>query len=115
MTQQYGSNAHLDYFEVNRHWCDTSERYAGGDALLTALQNDWEVEKVCYRQEHWQAGTRLITIYHFDLKNGGEQMHMPVITTPYIRRMIAEMGFEVRPYDDQVLQAREDRYEGSKK
>ncbi len=113
MNQQPASNFHLDYYEVNRHWCDTSERYAGGDALLTAMQNNWRVEAICYRQEYWHAGTRQVTVFHFDLVNGNDRMTMPVITTPFVRRMIRELSLEVRSYDERALENRADPYEGT--
>ncbi len=95
--QQYSANWHTSYPAFHRHWHSGSEKFAGGDALLTALDDGWEVSRVCYLQEYWLAGTRLVTAYHFDLRRGEELMTMPVITTPYVRRIIREQQFQVLP------------------
>ena len=72
------------------------------------MQNHWEAEDTCYEEQYWHAGTRLVTIYHFDLHNGGETMHMPVITNPYVRRIIREEQIKVLPLGAQ----KQTRYEG---
>lgn len=91
------SNWHSTYPVFKRHWHAGSEDFAGGDALLTALDDDWTVSPTCYREEYWQAGTRLVTVFHFELQREGEKMNMPVITSPYIRRIIRNEGFNVKP------------------
>jgi hypothetical protein len=105
-------NLHSQYPEFFRHWCDTSEKFAGGDALLTAMQNNWVAGATCYEEQYWHAGTRLVTIYHFDLYNGDETLHMPVITNPYVRRVIREENFKVVPLENAGEMQRQSRYEG---
>jgi hypothetical protein len=109
---QDSSNQHSQYPDFSRHWCDTSERFAGGDALLTAMQNDWIADETCYEQQYWQAGTRLVTIYHFALKNGDESMSMPVLGNPFVRRIIREERFKVVPFDQKATAETEKRFEG---
>lgn len=94
---QHSSNWHTTYPVFKRHWHPGSEKYAGGDALLTALDHDWDVKDTCYLEEFWHAGTRLVTIYHFELERGDEKMDMPVITTPYVRRILREQNFKILP------------------
>jgi hypothetical protein len=110
---QDSQNLHSQYPDFSRHWCDTSEQYAGGDALLTAMQNEWIAEKTCYEEHHWHAGTRLVTIYHFELHNGDETLHMPVITNPYVRRILREENFNVVEMNESRKSvAEQHRYEG---
>jgi hypothetical protein len=109
---QDSSNQHSQYPDFWRHWCDTSEEFAGGDALLTAMQNHWVADETCYEQQYWQAGTRLVTIYHFNLTNGDEQMAMPVLGNPFVRRIIREEQFKVKPFEQMPTTERENRYEG---
>lgn len=90
-------NWHTTYPVFSRHWHGGSEKFAGGDALLTALDDNWEVAEVCYQEEFWHAGTRLVTVYHFELVREDERVDMPVITTPYVRRIIQEQKFKVKP------------------
>ena len=102
---QYSSNWHTSYPVFRRHWRPNSETFAGGDALLTALDTEWVAKETCYLEEYWHAGTRLVTLYHFDLERDGEKMTMPVLTTPYVRRIIRELQFKVLPIaekDDRV-------------
>ena len=75
------------------------------------MQNDWKAEDTCYEEHYWHAGTRLVTIYHFDLHNEGETLHMPVITNPYVRKIIREEEFKVLPLNGQET-AQHTRYEG---
>ena len=107
---QDSSNSHSQYPDFSRHWCDTSERFAGGDALLTAMNRNWEVEPTCYEEHVWHAGTRLVTIYHFTLHNEGETLLMPVVANPYVQRVVREQGYKVLPFEEaENLQS---RYEG---
>ena len=85
--------------EFRRHWSDRSERYAGCDALLTALHNQWEAEGTCYEERYYHAGTRLVTIYHFILHKGDETLQMPVIANPVLRRILREWPFTVVPLE----------------
>lgn len=109
---QDSQNLHSQYPDFSRHWCDTSEKFAGGDALLTALQNDWIAERVCHEEKYWHAGTRLVTVYHFELKNGDETLHMPVVTNPYVRKIIREEEFKVIPMNEERKMPNKARYEG---
>ncbi|MBL8130453.1 MAG: hypothetical protein JNL42_01240 [Anaerolineae bacterium] len=104
---QHSANWHSTYPVFHRHWHSGSEQYAGGDALLTAVDNKWRVTDTCYMEERWQAGTRLVVIYHFTLERAGEQMNMPVITTPYVRRIIREQGFKVLPIAERQSAAKQ--------
>ena len=110
--RQDSQNLHSQYPDFSRHWCDTSEQYAGGDALLTAMQNDWVADTTCYEEQYWHAGTRLVTIYHFELTNGDETLHMPVITNPYVHRIIREEAFKVIPMNEAKKSPTKARYEG---
>ncbi len=109
---QDSSNLHIQYPDFSRHWCDTSEKFAGGDALLTAMNRHWEVEDTCYEERFWHAGTRLVTIYHFILHNEGETLLMPVISNPYIRRVISEQQYKIVPIEEAKSSQRISRYEG---
>ena len=74
---------------------------------------EWIAEKTCYEEHHWHAGTRLVTIYHFELHNGDETLHMPVITNPYVRRILREENFNVVEMNESRKSvAEQHRYEG---
>lgn len=88
------SNMHVDYLDVTRHWHPESEKYSSGDALLTALYSGWELSPVCYREEHWHAGVRVVHVYHFNLMLDGQTRTIPVVNNPYVERLATAMEIE---------------------
>ena len=89
------TNFHVQYQEMTtQHWHSESERFAGGDNLMTALEHGWEVDK-CVLARHWYAGMRSVKVYEFKLRLGDQTMTMPVIDNPYIGRFIDEEGIEL--------------------
>lgn len=93
------SNSHFEYMDVVRHWSPVSQKYAGGDAVITLLNEGWRVNEVVFHEEYWHAGSRPVTIYHLDMVRGDEQMHVPVLSNPYVRRMIENLPVHVHPWN----------------
>lgn len=88
------SNFHVEYLDVAQHWHGPSELYAGGDALLTRLYEGWQLGNTVWREEHWFAGMRSVTVYHFDLNKGEEQTTIPVINNPFVHRLVQRLPQE---------------------
>ena len=80
---------------IYRHWHQGSEKYTGGDALLTAIDNGWVVDGVIFRQEFWLAGVRRVCVFHVDLRRDGESAKMLVMQNPYVTRLMHELGSQV--------------------
>lgn len=81
-------NYHIQYPGVtNQHWHPESGKYAGGDHLMTALQDGWEIQQ-CIQINHTYDGMRGVTVYEFKLERAGETMVMPVINNPYVERFL---------------------------
>ncbi|MBZ0304579.1 MAG: hypothetical protein K8I82_00795 [Anaerolineae bacterium] len=91
------SNSHFDYLEVVRHWNANSEKYTGGDALLTFLIDGWNLQGAIFYEEFWHAGVRMVTVYYFQLEREGEKLLMPVFNNPYVDRLVHSMPFPVLP------------------
>ncbi len=89
------SNLHYAYMAEVRHWDPESENFTGADALFTAFDNGWTLDKDVEYEEHWYAGTRGVTVYHFTLRRDDETMTMKVVTNPLVRRMLLEMDANV--------------------
>lgn len=87
---------HVDYPDMHRHWDAQSERYGGGDSLLTALQGGWLLDEVIWAEEYWHAGTRPVMIYHFTLAREQEKMSMPVMSNPFILRLLQTLRVQVK-------------------
>jgi hypothetical protein len=98
--ESYSNNAHYSYFETTRHWAPESEKYAGGDALITALRRNWKVAGPVYQEDFWHSGARLVTVYHFTLRCQDGEMDMPVITNPYVRRVLQMIEAQVLPIEE---------------
>jgi hypothetical protein len=94
------SNYHVEYLEDVQHWHPASQPYAGGDNLVGALYEGWEMSNVVAREEHWFAGMRFVAVYHVELNRDGETLIMPVIFTPYITRLLAERECSVITLDE---------------
>jgi len=89
-------NSHFEYIDVTRHWCPRSERYAGGDALITFLSDGWAMSDQVYREEHWNSG-RVVNVYYFELKRDDETIMMAVIANPFVDRLVDESELRVMP------------------
>lgn len=97
--ESYSNNEHYSYSETTRHWSPTSEKFAGGDALITALRCSWKVHGPVFQEDHWHSGARLVTVYHVDLRNDDSTMTMPVITNPYVRRLLRMLKVQILPVE----------------
>lgn len=106
---------HVDYPDMHRHWDSQSERFGGGDSLLTAIQNGWQVEEVIWSEEYWHAGTRPVVLFHFELTRlgggrrdgktaGQERVVMPVVSNPFVQRLLSTLKLEVRPLEKRTAE-----------
>jgi hypothetical protein len=95
-------NFHTHYPDLTRYWSAISEKFAGADCLLTALQRDYEFDHTVYVEEFWHAGTRPVLVYHFTLTCKDDSFVMPVINTPYVRRLIYFLNLTCRPLSDRT-------------
>lgn len=78
-----------------RHWSPFSEKYTGGDALVTALDDGWKVRGVVFRQEFWLAGVRRVCLYHVELERNSETNRMIVVQNPYVTRLLYDSDAQV--------------------
>ncbi len=93
------TDLHFAYLHFLRHWHADSERYTGGDALYTAIQDGWQVSPEVGFEERWRVGARGTPIYYFQLTRNGETVTMPVIGNPYVRRVIRAIQAELVPVE----------------
>ncbi len=84
-----------DDYDVGRHWSPQSEKYSTADALMTALDNGWRVQGVVFRQEHWYDSARRASVYHVRLHRDSSAFTMIVIDSPYIARLLDNLGVQV--------------------
>ena len=83
--------------EMKRHWHPLSERYAGFDALVSALDQGWTIiGTLCQATYRLTSGCRT-TVYHFTLQRGDDKMKMPVINNPCLARFITACNLAFIP------------------
>ena len=99
MVGNTSSNFHVDYVDVTQHWHSKSQKYAGGDCLVTLFFNGWEILSVS-REYHWFAGMRSVSIYYFELARGAERITMPVIHTPYVTALIHRLNLQLKEREE---------------
>ena len=80
--------------DVPRHWHPQSQAYAGGDCLLHALDRGWRVGEIVHSSQ-CSFGNRRTLIHYFELQCGDETMVMPVISNPYLERLLAASPMEI--------------------
>ena len=85
---------------TSQHWSYSSERYAGGDNLLTAIARGWSIDKVVTLRRHWFAGMRCIEIFHFTIRRDDVVADMAVLGNPYVYRYLANQPHELVEEED---------------
>jgi hypothetical protein len=90
--------------DLTCHWCPKSQRYAGGDALLTYLNDGWEIQDDIHYEAYWHGGSRRVLIYYFVLVRRGECVTMRVVSNPLVDRLLDKLP--VRVLEAQAFRAR---------
>jgi hypothetical protein len=72
-----------------RHWHASSEKYTGGDSLVSLLQAGWAIHTVACR-EYTLTGGRTSRIYQCHLKLETASMEMGVIANPFVTRLVEQ-------------------------
>lgn len=98
-------STHEWYTRNYRHWCPHSEgAYTGADSLLSALRVGWKLVSRVYREEILFHGARHTTLYHFILERDGEQRVMPVISNPFVVRLLDEGRLHIQHYNENLIE-----------
>ena len=96
MMNQNQNDPPVQYQDITtQHWSFSSEKFAGGDNLLTALARGWQIENKVILTRHWFAGARCIEIFHFIIKRDATVVEMAVIGNPYVYRFLANYSLEL--------------------
>lgn len=104
MTEQSQQDPHVLYQDItSQHWSYSSERYAGGDNLLTAIARGWTIDRKVTLRRHWFAGMRCIEIYHFTIRRDEVVADMAVIGNPYLQRYFATHPHDLTEEEDAAV------------
>ncbi len=72
-----------------RHWSPECESYSGGDSLLGALEDGWQLVRSRQITQRTHS-KRLVTLYIVWLEKDGQLAIMRLIGNPYITRLLNE-------------------------
>lgn len=99
MPTQDSDHLHDKYVDIPRHWSPGSEKYTGGHSLLTALREGWRLAgSFVFHETLWRGATSPVSVYHFKLVKGKEQVTMSVVSSPFVMRLIARNNIRVIAY-----------------
>ena len=79
------------------HWSPQSQRYAGGDALLTFLDEGWIIQGDIGYEEDWHGAARHTLLYTFTLVRRNQRVTMCVIGNPLVERVLSELPIRLVP------------------
>jgi hypothetical protein len=105
MTINNPQGMHEYYTATDRHWHAGSESYTGGDSLLTAMRNGWNLLNLAYEHKMELRGGRSVCVYYFQLIRSSERIVMPVVENPFIERLLIERKMMLRTLRDDAVQA----------
>ena len=101
MSETQQQNFHAQYQDItSQHWSYSSEHYAGGDNLLTAIARGWTIDRKVTLRRHWFAGMRCIEIFHFTIRRGQVVADMAVIGNPYVQRYLSTQAHDLVEAED---------------
>jgi hypothetical protein len=86
-----------------RHWDVMSQRFGGGDSLATAFVEGWEIHEPVAQRTYWCGGARQVCAYAFELQRGTEIIFMPVVSNPYVDRLVQELNLSIIHEEDTYL------------
>lgn len=75
-----------------QHWSPTSQPYAPAHVLLQYLRYDWKLDSTVFIKSFCCLRSRSVDVYYFLLTRNAEQVWMPVLANPVVRRLINESG-----------------------
>jgi hypothetical protein len=84
--------------ETYRHWCPVSEPFTGCDALVSMLEQRWQLVQPTCHQKTWLLNGRRVTIFYFWLQLDGKTVCLRVIENPAVHHVIQRMRLRVIPY-----------------
>ena len=94
----------IPHMTVPRHWCPTSETYAGTDALLTHYQHGWlNANTVVIQRQVALPTTRFVTLYCFTLQKADAIRELQIIQNPAVERLIQQLGLEIVMEEEEVV------------
>ena len=92
----------FEYPDVVHYWSSESEQYAGGDALITLVNQGWTISETIICERYWLNGSRSRDIYHMELIRDDDGISIAVLVNPYIRNLVKHMGLKLVSYEAQL-------------
>ncbi len=104
MKERNEQNLYMQHQDItSQHWSYSSERFAGGDNLLTAIARGWSIDRKVVLRRHWFAGMRCIEIFHFTIRRDDVVADMAVVGNPYVYRYLATEPHDLVEAEDAAV------------
>lgn len=95
--------------EGRRHWSE-SEKFSPADALLSALEQGWQIHGIVFKQEYWHTAGRRVPVFHFKLERDDIITPMSVVENPFITRLLCDMKVRVVRLNERKQQSVNERW-----
>lgn len=89
------TRVNLEDKDIYRHWSPKSQKFVGGDTLLTALESGWEITGSVLLQEYACISNRCTYVYHLELQREWETISIKVIENPCVMRMLRHITVKI--------------------
>jgi hypothetical protein len=81
--------------EEYRHWSPRSQSYASADVLQQYLRAGWQLAETVTVESFTLGAGRHVSLYHFVLSKAGRELHLPVVSSPFVLRTIMDRNLKV--------------------
>ena len=95
MVEHIISSVRVDGCDTCHHWSQESQKYATAATLLIYMRKGWQLAPQVAVKSFSYFGGRHINVYYFTLTKDGDQIEMPVLLNPVVRRLITHHHLHV--------------------
>ncbi len=90
-------NEFLEYHSLKKHWSPESQRFAGGDHLLVALDQGWKIAGPIPCDVFWFRSPCRVRLYKVTLRRADEVLYMTVQSNPCVDRLVEQANRAFAP------------------
>jgi len=76
----------------HRYWSAACQPYATGDALLTLIDQHWQLTSVS-SELHAMSSGRYTMVHTFTLVQASAILRVPIVETPFIRKLAQTVAY----------------------
>ncbi|MCS6872766.1 MAG: hypothetical protein RML95_13170 [Anaerolineae bacterium] len=85
-----------------RHWSPRSQTYTSADVLQQYMRAGWQLAESVTVETFTLGAGRRVSVYHFVLSKNGQELRLPVVSSPLALRTIMDHGLKVIRLDEKA-------------